>query len=86
MTIMVALNCEAKPLVDLYGLKKVNASPFARYAADHHDTEIVITGIGGIAMATAVGWVRVMQYVQSVTLFVCTALQTLSEVERIIHL
>jgi len=56
LTIMVALNCEAKPWVDLYRLKKVCDRPFLMYSKEGLNVEIVITGIGALAMSTAVGW------------------------------
>lgn len=55
LTILAALNCEAKPWIDFYGLKKVCSKPFSLYQSD--DVEVVISGIGATAMATAVGWV-----------------------------
>ncbi|MFT6408724.1 MAG: hypothetical protein ACJAQ6_002144 [Arenicella sp.] len=57
LTIMIALNCEAKPWVDFYGLKKSLDRPFGVYAKPGLDIEIVITGIGASCMSTAVGWV-----------------------------
>jgi len=57
LTIMVALNCEAKPWVDFYRLKKLVERPFAVYTKPGLDVEIVITGIGASAMSTAVGWI-----------------------------
>ena len=57
LTIMVALNCEAKPWIDFYGLKKSVDKPFSLYSKDGVNVEIVITGIGALAMSTAVGWV-----------------------------
>lgn len=56
VSIMVALNCEAKAWVDLYRLKKVVNSPFELYAREDIDIEIVVTGIGALAMSTAIGW------------------------------
>lgn len=57
MTIVAALNCEAKPWVDYFGLKKQCDSPFWHYAKEGVNVEVVITGIGALAMATAVGWI-----------------------------
>jgi len=54
---MFALNCEAKPWVDLYRLKKANAEPFSLYVSSDTNVELIITGIGDIAMASAVGWI-----------------------------
>lgn len=56
LSIVVALNCEAKPWVDLYKLKKVMSIPFELYAREGVDIEMVVTGIGAPAMSTAVGW------------------------------
>lgn len=57
LTIMVALNCEAKPWVDFYNLKKTADKPFSLYSKEGLNVDIVITGIGAIAMSTAVGWI-----------------------------
>lgn len=57
ITIIAALNCEAKPWVDFYGLKKQCDSPFRYYAKDGVAIEVVISGIGSIAMAAAIGWI-----------------------------
>jgi len=56
--IMTALACEAKPLIDHYGLKKTTSSPFAHFCAEHaaHKIDLVVSGIGQLAMATAIGW------------------------------
>lgn len=56
LTMMVALNCEAKPWVDFYKLKKVEDKPFVRFAKDGVNVEIIVTGIGSMAMSTAIGW------------------------------
>jgi len=55
LTIVVALNCEAKPWIDYYRLKKVCSRPFSSYESE--DVNIVISGVGPLAMATAVGWI-----------------------------
>ena len=60
LTIMVALHCEAKPIIDTYRLKKVCSKPFDHYMSNANEElaiELVVTGIGALAMATAVGWV-----------------------------
>jgi nucleoside phosphorylase len=57
LTIIVALNCEAKPWVDYYRLKKVNDRPFIRYTKPGLAVDIVVSGIGAFAMSTAVGWI-----------------------------
>lgn len=60
LTFMVALQCEAKPLIDLFKLKKVFSKPFDFYCseqADGNTIELVVSGIGALAMSCAVGWV-----------------------------
>jgi adenosylhomocysteine nucleosidase len=57
LTMMFALNCEAKPWVDFYRLKKLIDRPFNVYAKPGLELEIVITGIGASCMSTAVGWI-----------------------------
>ena len=57
LTFMVALNCEAKPWVDFYKLKKTINRPFELYQRGGLNIEVVVTGIGAISMSTAVGWV-----------------------------
>ncbi|QWF70722.1 hypothetical protein KEF85_15585 [Methylomonas paludis] len=53
--IFVALQAEAKPLIQHLGLKKsVETHPFTIYTS--HDTVLVLTGMGKIAMAGAVGY------------------------------
>lgn len=55
---MLALACEAKPIIDYYGLKKSASSPFSHYQIvnEHHAVDLFVSGIGAAAMATAVGW------------------------------
>jgi len=57
VTIVSALNCEAKPWVDHFKLKKQTDKPFWHYASDSSNVEVLISGVGGLSMATAVGWV-----------------------------
>jgi len=58
ITFVAALSCEAKALLDLHRAKKIGDKPFALFRAesDHYDLEILITGIGALAMAAAVAW------------------------------
>lgn len=62
LNVLAALNCEVKAVVDLLKLKKSGDRPFAVYegVAEIHGVEIricvVVTGIGAVNMATAVGW------------------------------
>ena len=59
LTFVVALHCEAKPIIDGYKLKKVADKPFDLYRVDQDgdQIELVITGIGALSVASAVGWV-----------------------------
>lgn len=53
--VFAALNCEAKPLIRSWKLKKhPNKHPFTIYADDQR--AVIITGIGKVAMACAVGY------------------------------
>ena len=53
--IFTALPCEAKPLVDRFGLKKhLNIDPFAIYS--HGDYCLTVSGLGKSAMAAAVAY------------------------------
>ena len=60
LTIMVALHCEAKPFIDAYRLKKVDSKPFDHYQNIDYEglnIDLVVSGIGALAMASAVGWI-----------------------------
>ena len=57
LTIMVALHCEAKPIIDAYRLKKNASKPFDHYVDNAGQVELVVSGIGALSMATAVGWI-----------------------------
>ena len=60
LTIMVALHCEAKPFIDAYRLKKVDSKPFDHYQNIDYvglNIDLVVSGIGALAMASAVGWI-----------------------------
>lgn len=53
--VFVALNCEARPLIRNWRLKKhTRKHPFAIYTGD--ERAVVVTGIGKVAMAGAVGY------------------------------
>lgn len=58
LSYLVALNCEARAIIEHYSLKKTGQGPFAHYisAGQANAVELVVSGIGAIAMATAVGW------------------------------
>jgi nucleoside phosphorylase len=61
LNILVALNCEARPLIDLYRLKKRSAKGLAWYrrSADQSqlfNINLVISGIGALNMVSACSW------------------------------
>ncbi len=57
--IYTALPCEARPLVDHFGLKKdVNVQPFAVYL--NHDICLTVTGLGKSAMAAGVAYTQAL--------------------------
>ena len=72
LIILSALACEAKPLIDFYRLKKVSAKPFDYYqSTDDYQppnttrtnqssqpfaVSLLVSGMGLLAMANAVGW------------------------------
>ena len=52
---LCALHCEAKPVIDLYRLKKDHSTnAFDTYRND--DVTCIVSGIGELNMATACGW------------------------------
>lgn len=58
VTIVAALSCEVKALLDRYRAKKVCDKPFTLFRAEAESVEIdiLISGIGALPMATAIGW------------------------------
>ncbi|MDD1641498.1 MAG: hypothetical protein LUQ68_08440 [Methylococcaceae bacterium] len=57
--IYTALPCEAKPLVEHFGLKKdVSVQPFAVYL--NHDICLTVTGLGKSAMAAGVAYTQAL--------------------------
>ena len=54
MNFLVALQAEAGPLIDHYGLSQVQASPFPTFENQNH--RLVISGIGRIRCAAATGY------------------------------
>ncbi len=57
--IYTALPCEAKPLVEHFGLKKdVSVRPFAVYLS--HDICLTVTGLGKSAMAAGVAYTQAL--------------------------
>ena len=71
LTFMIALHCEAKPWIDHFRLKKESAQPFDLYRSAEMD--LVITGIGAMSMATAVGWIGAQNDCQRIWLNLGTA-------------
>lgn len=62
LNLMVALHSEAAPLIDFYKLQK-SSSPGAQwYGRETSGAQInlIVTGIGRVAMAAAVGWLAAM--------------------------
>ena len=62
LNILVALSCEAKPLVDFYRLRKQSSGTFAHFyrpaqSDGDYAINVVVTGIGTINMAAACGWI-----------------------------
>jgi len=57
--IYTALPCEAKPLIEHFGLKKdVSVQPFAVYSS--HDICLTVTGLGKSAMAAGVAYTQAL--------------------------
>ena len=55
MNFIVALSCEAKPIIDELGLsKQFSPAPFPVFRNDFH--QLVVTGIGKVAAAAATGF------------------------------
>ncbi len=54
MNFVVALQAEACPLIDHYGLKRSSGSPFRTFENQNH--RLVISGIGTIRCAAATGY------------------------------
>ena len=58
INIVVALQCEAKPLIDFYKLKPKYSKPFAVYSGivEAQSINLIVSGIGRINAAAAVAW------------------------------
>jgi nucleoside phosphorylase len=58
LNIVVALSCEAKPLVDRLKLRKVNGESYPRFVGAYEGVpvDLVVSGIGSVAIAAAIGW------------------------------
>ena len=61
LNIMLALSCEAKPLIDFYRLKKLDSKGFAHFYAEGnpnrpHDINLEVSGIGSSNMLQASAW------------------------------
>ena len=62
LIIIVALACEAKPIIDHLRLQKLQSSVFPLYinragADSEMVTSVVVSGIGALNMAAAVAWI-----------------------------
>ena len=72
LTIVVAMACEAKPIVDYLRLRKRSDTVFAHYVdADDARTDtvtnLVVSGIGALNMAAAVAWMGAQLTPQQLT-------------------
>lgn len=61
INIVVALACEAKPIIDHYRLSPVSAKPFSCYSGTIDEdfelrVNVLVSGIGSLNMASALGW------------------------------
>ena len=61
LNFVVALSCEAKPLIDYYRLEKQSSSALPLYSKSNgvqhpYKINLVVSGIGMQSMATACGW------------------------------
>lgn len=61
LNIMLALSCEAKPIIDFYRLKKLPSKGFAHFNSQGnpdrpHDINLVVSGIGSSNMLQASAW------------------------------
>lgn len=53
LTILVALHCEAKPIIDYFRMRKISSSPFAIFANPEKTIQLIQSGVGKIRMAAA---------------------------------
>lgn len=58
ITIVAALSCEVKPIVDALRLVKQLDRPYKVFGGEFESqrVEVLVSGIGALAMATAIGW------------------------------
>ena len=56
VTLVCALNCEAKPWIEFYKLKKACDRPFDLYVNKATQVQVLISGIGALSTAAAIGW------------------------------
>jgi hypothetical protein len=61
LNIMLALSCEAKPIIDFYRLKKLDSNGFDHFYGESnpgrlHDINLVVSGIGSTNMLQASAW------------------------------
>ena len=58
LTVVAALSCEIKPIVDSLRLQKVCDKPFTVFRGELNSQliEVLVSGIGALSMAAAVGW------------------------------
>lgn len=65
ITLVCALNCEAKPWIELYKLKKACDRPFDLYVNERTQIQVLISGIGALSTATAIGWLGARAQMQN---------------------
>ncbi len=59
LSIVVALSCEARPLLDYYQLKKIQAAaPFTVFCNQAESIYLIVSGIGRLKSACAVTWLH----------------------------
>lgn len=60
MNLVCALACEAKPMIDLLRLQKINHAPYARFCGDldGRPVNLLISGVGAENMLSAINWLQ----------------------------
>lgn len=56
VNLIVALDCEARVLIDAYRLKKIERSPFSLYQNQSGNLRVIVSGIGQIRTAAATAY------------------------------
>lgn len=61
VNIIVALDCEARSLIDAYRLKKRGSKPFAYYCSQDNRLQVIVSGIGAVRTAAATAYLASKQ-------------------------